>query len=65
MAIVAPNEKTTMNFRDMTTPELIAYIRRAASAWFNDRQMRALEELIRRHELTQKRTLVLVRQQDD
>jgi hypothetical protein len=37
-----------MNFADMPTPELIAFIRRATSAWFNDCQMRALEELIRR-----------------
>jgi hypothetical protein len=35
-----------LNFRDMPISELIAYIRRAASAWFNDAQLNALEELI-------------------
>jgi hypothetical protein len=51
-------------FKSMPTPELIAYIRRAASAWFNDAQLNALEELIRRHELAQKTRLTLVRTED-
>jgi hypothetical protein len=35
--------------RKVPTPELIAYIRRAAAAWFNNEQLTALEELIARH----------------